>query len=176
VTNYRIVPERSHVWIDGRSNVHPIHATTDGLEGYVDLALSATGELDLTAPVGGHLWLSVDRLKSGNRIEDTELQRRIGARRYPTIEGELRKILPSDDSDGGYRVSGDITFRGISRHHEDLLHIGRVDDETVELAGRSSFDIRDFGMEPPRILLLKVEPEVEIRVAIFAVKESGEGR
>jgi polyisoprenoid-binding protein YceI len=176
VTRYRIVPERSCVWIDGRSNVHPIHATTNGLEGYIDVALSATGELDVTAPVGGRLSLSVHRLKSGNRIEDTELQRRIDARRYPTIEGELRKMLPTDDSDDGYRVSGDITFRGVARHHEDLMHVSRVDDETIELAGRSSFDIREFGMEPPRILLLKVEPEVEIRVEISAVKESEEGR
>jgi hypothetical protein len=29
-------------------------------------------------------------------------------------------------------------------------------------------------MEPPRILLLKVEPEVEIRVEIFATKEPEE--
>ena len=28
-------------------------------------------------------------------------------------------------------------------------------------------------MEPPRILMLKVEPEVDIRVEIFAVREPG---
>ena len=34
---YTIIPERSRVWIDARSSVHPIHSTTDGLEGFVDL-------------------------------------------------------------------------------------------------------------------------------------------
>ena len=34
------------------------------------------------------------------------------------------------------------------------------------------FDIRDFGMEPPRILMLKVQPEVTVRVEIVAEKES----
>ena len=29
------------------------------------------------------------------------------------------------------------------------------------------FDIREFGMEPPRILMLKVEPEVTVRVEIL---------
>ena len=31
--------------------------------------------------------------------------------------------------------------------------------------------IRDFGMEPPRILMLRVEPEVVVRVEIVAVRE-----
>ena len=46
-----------------------------------------------------------------------------------------------------------------------------MDERTIRLAGASRFDIRDFGMEPPKVLLLKVEPEVEVRVEIFAVKD-----
>jgi hypothetical protein len=41
-------------------------------------------------------------------------------------------------------------------------------DERIRLTGRSSFDVRDFGMEPPRILMLKVEPQVEVKVEIVA--------
>ena len=39
-------------------------------------------------------------------------------------------------------------------------------DGTVILAGEKTFDVRDFGMEPPRILLLRVEPHVSVKVAI----------
>jgi polyisoprenoid-binding protein YceI len=170
VARYLIAPERSHVWIDARSNVHPIHSSTDGLEGFVDLALSPGGEVDLSAPMSGELSLTVDRLSSGNRMEDRELQKRIDARRFPTIAGVLDTIETSD-SDGRYRVGGDITFRGVSRHHEDLMKIDSVDDQTIQLDGRSSFDIRDYGMEPPRMLMLKVEPVVDVRVEIFAVRE-----
>jgi polyisoprenoid-binding protein YceI len=106
-------------------------------------------------------------------MEDRELQRRIDSRRYPKIEGTLDKIAPSDESES-YLVGGDISFRGVSRHHEDVMSISSVDDQTVRLAGQSSFDIREFGMEPPRILLLKVEPEVAIRVEIFAAREPEE--
>jgi polyisoprenoid-binding protein YceI len=170
VARYRIVPDRSYVWIDARSNVHPIHSTTDGLEGHVDIAFVPDGAVDVTAPVAGSLSLSVDHLSSGNRMEDRELQRRIDARRYPTIEGVLDKIAPSEEG-GSYRVSGDVTFRGVSQHHEDLMRISSVDERTIQLSGKSSFDIREFGMDPPRILLLKVEPEVEIRIEIFAVRD-----
>jgi polyisoprenoid-binding protein YceI len=167
------MPERSYVWIDARSNVHPIHSTTDGLEGFVDVTFSDDGSVDVAAPVAGSLSLTVDHLRSGNRMEDRELQRRIDSRRYPKIEGTLDKIAPSEESQS-YLVDGRVEFRGVSRQHQDVMTIGSVDDQTIRLAGKSNFDIREFGMEPPRILLLKVEPEVEIRVEIFAAKEPEE--
>jgi polyisoprenoid-binding protein YceI len=161
------------VWIDARSNVHPIHSATDGLEGYIEIEIEPDGGVDPTIPAAGQLSLSVDKLKSGNRMEDRELQKRIDARRFPTITGVLSKIEHADEN-GNYRVSGDITFRGVSRHHEDLMTISRIDGQTIQLDGKSRFDIRSFGMEPPRVLLLKVEPEVDVRVEIFAVKEPTE--
>jgi hypothetical protein len=39
------------------------------------------------------------------------------------------------------------------------------------MAGSSRFDIREFGMEPPKMLMLRVEPEVDVRVEILAEKE-----
>ncbi len=79
-----ISPKRSRVWIQARSNVHPIHSDTDGVEGYIDIELGSDGTFDLSASSpSGKISLPVDRLKSGNRMEDRELQRRIDARRYP---------------------------------------------------------------------------------------------
>ena len=52
------------------------------------------------------------------------------------------------------------------------MNISPVDDRTIRLTGTSSFDIRDFGMQPPKVLLLKVEPEVQVRVEIVR----GQGR
>ena len=42
---------------------------------------------------------------------------------------------------------------------------------TLAIRGEHGFDIRDFGMEPPRILMLRVEPDVSVRVEIIAEKE-----
>jgi polyisoprenoid-binding protein YceI len=171
VSRYRIAPERSQVWIDARSNVHPIHSATDGLEGYVDLEFDQAGSVSPSSSPAGKLSLAVSRLSSGNRMEDREMQKRIDARRYPTIDGVLGRIEPNGEA-CSYKVSGDITFRGVSRPHEDDMHIRAIDDQTVQLDGSSRFDIRDFGMEPPRMLILKVDPDVEVRVEIFAVKEA----
>jgi polyisoprenoid-binding protein YceI len=170
VTHYRIVPERSRVWIDARSNVHPIHSTTQGLEGFVDLEVDGEGGVDATVKPSAHLSLEVSRLQSGNRMEDRELQKRIDARRYPTIEGTMTSMEPTAER-GAYTVTGDIVFRGVARPSDGTMTFGTVDDRTIALAGTSRFDIRDFGMDPPRVLILRVEPEVDIRVEIIAEKE-----
>jgi hypothetical protein len=162
------------VSIDARSNVHPIHTDTDGVEGYIDLAIAPDGSVDLSStPPLGRISFAVERLKSGNRMEDRELQRRIDARRYPLIEGTL-KAISDDKSAGSYRVGGDITFRGVSGYHEDLMEIRQVDGGTILLTGSSRFDIREYGMQPPRMLMLRVEPEVEVRVELFAVLRKDE--
>jgi polyisoprenoid-binding protein YceI len=162
---YTIIPERSRVWIDARSSVHPIHSTTDGLEGFVDLDTADD------AIVGPHptaqLSFPVNRLSSGNRLEDRELQKRIDARRYPIISGALTGVVPGADG-GSFLVRGDLTFRAVTRSVEDYMTLTVVDDHTIRLEGESTFDVRDFGMEPPRILILRVEPDVKVRVEIFA--------
>jgi polyisoprenoid-binding protein YceI len=171
VTRYRIDPARSRVWIDARSNVHPIHTESNGLEGWLELD-PAEGHSH------GHLEFPVRNLKSGNVFEDRELQRRIGSRRYPTISGDLRSIKDGEDGTG-HLVNGDVTFRGVTRTYEDKMTIEQIENAkngagargALKLTGQSTFDIRDFGMEPPRILMLKVDPEVTVRVEIVAEEE-----
>ncbi len=171
MARYRILPEQSHVWIDARSSLHPIHSSTDGLEGFMDLELGPDGSVDSSAEPAGSVSLPVNRLSSGNRIEDRELYKRIDARRYPTINGVLAEMV-STGEDGRFKVAGDVTFRGVARRHEDEITISRIDDSTVRLSGAARFDVREFGMEPPRILMLRVEPEVEVRIEIVATKEA----
>jgi hypothetical protein len=52
------------------------------------------------------------------------------------------------------------------------MTVENIDDSTIGMSGESTFDIRDFGMEPPRILLLKVQPDVVVRVEIVAEEET----
>lgn len=170
MARYRINPDRSRVWIDGKSSLHPIHSTTDGLEGYIELDMDADGHMEPAVKPSAKLSLAVTQLSSGNRMEDRELQKRIDARRFPTIDGVLDTMDRTGDN-GTYRVSGEVTFRGVARHHEDEMTLKVIDDRTIEMAGTSRFDIREFGMEPPRVLMLKVEPEVDVRVEIIAEKE-----
>jgi polyisoprenoid-binding protein YceI len=170
VARYDIDPERSEVWIDATSSLHPIHSRTAGLGGFVDLEVHGGGRVNLAVAPKGQLSLPVARLSSGNPLEDRELRRRIDARRFPTIDGRLTEMGQAG-SDGRYLVRGDVTFRGVTNHYEDEMSVAQLDDNTLRLEGASTFDIRDFGMEPPRILMLRVHPQVSVKVAIVATKE-----
>ena len=170
MAHYRIVPERSRVSISARSSLHPIETSTDGLEGALDLELLAGGQLDLQSQPHAKVSFPVDQLKSGNPLEDRELRRRIDARRFPTIDGELVEIQPTG-VEGLYLVRGHVMFRGTTRSYAREMSFTTVDDRTLRIEGESTFDVRDFGMEPPKILMLKVEPEVRVRVEVVAEKE-----
>jgi len=169
VPRYRIVPDRSRVQIDARSSLHPIHTETTGVEGWVALEVRDGGLVDLSVAPAGLIKLAVDRLTSGNPLEDRELRRRIDARRFPTISGDLTVMKETDD--GHYLVGGDLTFRGVTRSYKEQMTVQVADPRTLRLAGQSTFDVRDFGMQPPRILMLKVEPDVVVRVDIVAEQE-----
>jgi hypothetical protein len=46
---------------------------------------------------------------------------------------------------------------------------GTVEVDVIDgRAGEHVFDIRDFGIKPPRILMLRVEPEVTVRIRLVA--------
>src|SRR4051794_33596012 len=163
MARYRIVSDRSGVVIDARSNVHGIHNRATGLEGFVDVAVLADGTVDLTAPVAAVLTLAVDRLRARNTLETAELRRRIDARGFPVITGRL-DALRAAGAARTYLARGGVTFRGVTVAAEDEIHVSDLDDGSLRIEGTHEFDIREFGMEPPRVLMMRVEPVVTVRL------------
>ena len=169
VARFRVVPDKSAVVIEARSSLHPIHTRTVGLVGFLEVDVRG-GRVDTSADAKAALSFRVDRLSSGNLLEDRELQRRLDARHHPTIDGHMVRMSKASGV-GRYRVVGDVTFRGVTVRCEDDVVITPIDDRTLRVEGASSFDIRDFGMEPPRILMLRVHPDVKVRIEVVAEKE-----
>ena len=166
---FGIVPHRSSVSIRARSNVHPINTETKGLTGWLDLDVR-NGHLRVPKTAGGHIELDVEKLRSGNPLQDRELRRRIDARRFPTITGDVASLRRSGDE--RLIVEGALTFRGVTRTYEDAVTVEVLDDATIAVRGESTFDIRDFDMEPPRILMFRVEPQVRVRIDVIAERET----
>lgn len=166
VTRYTIDGDRSRVWIDARSSLHPIHSEATGLHGWLEAA-GAGRRVDLDHAPQAHLEMAVQQLSSGNPLYDREMRRRIDARRHPSISGDLTG-MEQTGQDGSYRVTGTVTFMGRANSYTDEMTVSFGAEDTIELEGSHRFDVRDFGMQPPRILTLKVHPEVDVRVSVVA--------
>ena len=70
-----------------------------------------------------------------------------------------------------YVMTGDISFHGKTlsfKHDMDIV----VDGETIILSGEDDFDIREFGMKPPSMLMVRVYPEVNVRVELHGTAEA----
>jgi hypothetical protein len=161
VTRYVLDPERSEVRVEGRSSIHPIRA-----------AAPARGELDVSGPAG---WLevAVGELRTGNPLYDREIRRRLDARRQPTLGGHLEGLTALEGD--RFTAAGTVTVHGVERQVDGELAIREDPDGTVTITGERRFDIRDFGLEAPRVLALRVEPEVTVRVNAMGRAEP-EGR
>jgi polyisoprenoid-binding protein YceI len=167
VATFRIDPGQSRVWIEARSSMHPIHGEASGLEGSIEASL-ADGLIDMAEGPKVQIQLPVTQLQSGRKLEDAEMMRRIDARRFPTIRGETTAFK----EDGGrYRVRGDLTFHGVTRQVEGEVTIS-ADASSLVIEGEQTFDIREFGVEPPKILMLRVHPDVRVRIKVVAEQVS----
>jgi polyisoprenoid-binding protein YceI len=103
---------------------------------------------------------------------DREMKRRIDARRYPTIAGELSEMKAT--ADGRFAARGTLTFRGVTREVEGELQVTDDGNGGAHITGSQVFDVRDFDFEPPKILMLKVHPDVTVRIDIVAEPEGTE--
>lgn len=159
---YTIVPGASEVRVRATSTVHAISGSVVEVQGSVD------AEVDGASPrlVAGHIEVPIAALRSGNSLYDAELQRRVDARRYPNIVGQVRGVTPIGEN-GLMRVEGDVTFHGVTRPVEGRVLV-QADGGRLSLEGEHVFDVRDFGVKPPRILVLRVDPEVTVRIRLVA--------
>jgi polyisoprenoid-binding protein YceI len=165
---YTLDSDRSCIWVSGRSSLHPINTETRGITGWFEAATQTDGSLNLAETVSGELELAVERLTSGNQLYDRELRRRIDARRYPTIAGRLTEIA-LDGAHPNYMVTGEVTFHGKTRAYAHGMQI-EVRDGEIALTGEDVFDIREFGMKPPSMLMVRVYPEIAVRVELHAMR------
>lgn len=163
MTRYEIVPERSEIHVEGSSSVHGIHGHADGATGFVEF--DADGRL-----VAGRLEVDAERLRWGNPLLDGETRRRIDTARHPTIVGELSELdAPPARAAGLLRAHGSITFHGVTHPVEGEVTVSEPTPGTVLVEGEQTFDVRDWDLQPPRLLLLKVSPEIRVRIRIEAV-------
>ena len=57
---------------------------------------------------------------------------------------------------------------GVTRQVEGEVSVESPDPDSLVVEGEHVFDVRDFGVHPPRIGFLRVHPEVHVAIRVEA--------
>ena len=169
MAKYRILPDRSTLTVEARSNVHPIRIRTPGFEGTIETETQGD-KLKLSNPARARLQIAAELMKSGIELYDAEIQRMIETRKFSQIKGELLRV--EEKGQGSYCLRGRLSFHGVTKEIESNVTVRVSDGDTLEVEGEHTIDMRDFNLQPPKILMLQVLPEVSVRAKITAVREA----
>lgn len=167
MARFRLVAEKSELWAEARSSLHPVRLHTAGLSGVVEAELGG-GKPTLGMPT--HVELEARWLRSGNRLVDGEMERRLDPRSHPTIRAELTEVA-SGSTPGTLRLTGALTFHGITRTLEVEVTVREESPTLLIVEGGRAIDIRDFGLQPPSLLLFRMDPRVQVQARLVAMRE-----
>jgi polyisoprenoid-binding protein YceI len=163
---FQLTPGRSAILISARSTVGPIEFGMTGLEGFIKVRF-VDGIIDMDTAPFAHLELPVAKLQSGNLLYDAELLRRIHASRFPMALMDLRTVVCTNDRDR-YQLEGELTFHGVQRVVSGSVTAIAVGGQSLVVDGEQSFDIRDFDVPSPTMLMLKIYPDVQVHLHVEA--------
>ncbi len=156
-------PEESTVTIVGETSLHPItvNVTPDG---WLEASIQE-GEFVAGSELSGEVEIAVIEFRSGNPLVDRETRRRLNAKRYPTIRGELTEV--GAISGPTATVKGIVTFLGEEVELEGDISL--IDDTApaINLAGSGQMDVQWWGLEPPTLMVLKMEPVVTVSIDLL---------
>ncbi len=168
MTRYSIVPERSELAAVADSSVHPIHGSARRLDGWIEASV-VDGVVDTEQPASAQIELQTTALQADNVLVNREIQRRLDARRYPVVRADVTQVAgPSGER---YDVSGKLSLRHVTHEVSGTAVMHLHDDGAMRVDGELTVDLRDFQLDPPKLLGLRVYPQVAVTVRIVATPE-----
>ena len=159
----------SAVELEADSSVHPIHGTITDLRGEAVCEV----EGDKLVPDGATAWIECDvaQLKTGKKLEDMALSKQIDAKKFPTVRYEVTSVEGGPET---FKLSGTFTFHGQTQEFVEECRAS-VDNGKLRVEGEHTFDIRDFGVKPFKILSMQIKPEVRLTVKLVGSEAGGPG-
>jgi polyisoprenoid-binding protein YceI len=116
--------------------------------------------------VSGQLTVRVASLSTGLDGRDKEMMKALAAERYPTMAFVIQAVSASfpsvsEHSDVLLTIQGRLTIAGVDRVKRFSGRV-RWKDHRLWVRGETRFKMTDFGIKPPKYLLLSVKDEVGV--------------
>ncbi len=153
---------------EARSTLHNVVGRVAPFGGAAVLGWNADGTVAEDPAPAIRVEFPVDQMRSGNKLRDREMYKLVDSARFPKIFADLLSLDPPSPT-GRYLATGEITFVGRKRVYSGELEITR-DADAVEIDGELAVDLRDFGVAPPKFLLIKVDPLLQVHVHLVVRK------
>jgi len=153
----------------GTTSNHEAVAETSDLAGSLSVQSAAAGhtlgDLKITARLTSlHSIDTVAGYDVANR--DRIVQRTLGASQYPEADFAAKNVqLPADltvSSSATLTIPGQLTIHGVTKTEQITVKQLQVSGGTAEVVGQTSFNMTDFGIQPPALPLSSVHPEVTL--------------
>lgn len=164
---FEVVPTESRLWVRAHSSIHTIECSSMGIEGFIEAEMKEDGRFDTAGETAARIEVPIQSLSTGNLIYDREIHRSVGARLHPLVVGEL-VFLKETDEPGRYEITGSLTFRDLTCTYTDHMMLEPGAAGRIRLEGACRIDLTDFSFEPPRFMMLRVHPEIDVRMVLVA--------
>jgi polyisoprenoid-binding protein YceI len=169
MTRYSIVSHRSRVAVEVQSTLQRLELVSGELAGEIE----AEFRDGLLAPAGAIASLAVPSASfgSGNWLIDRDVRVMFEVRKFPEISGEVIELKTADGT-GNFWVRGHLSLHGVTREVSGRASVVETSENHAVIEGAMTLDYTLFNLIPPKLLMLKVEPEVEIRGRVYAERQS----
>ena len=169
MTRYSVVSRRSRVAVEVQSTLKRLELESSEISGEIE------GEFrdGMLVPAGASASFSIPStsLVSGNWLVDRDVKVMLEVRKFHAIGGDLIEAKTADGA-GNYWVRGTLRLHGVAREVQGHASIVEMSDDHAVFEGAMTLDYTLFNLAPPKLLMLKVEPEVMIRGRVYAEKQS----
>jgi hypothetical protein len=168
IERYDVVGSESSLTFSAISSNQPAYGKSTDLAGFIEAAWNGDGTLAAEPQPRMHVEFKVESLRTGNELQDREMWKLLGGKRFPKIAGDLR-ALRAGAVRGRYTAAGQVTLAGLARGYESEFRLER-DARRAVLDGEVLIDVRDFGLKPINLLVLSVAPLVRVRLHLVTVR------
>lgn len=164
-SRYAVVPSSSAVLVAARSNMGSVEFGSTQLSGIIELVRSGEHVSIEVCPTVT-LDVPLSSLTSGNALYDAELQTRLNVQRFPKVSIELveAEFLTGLD----YHVTGSVAIHGLTSTLHGIVTLSFPEPDTVLVLGDHTLDIRDFDIDVPSVLMLRIYPDVKVSLHLVA--------
>lgn len=106
----------------------------------------------------GKIYFETLSLISEKKDRDAHMYELLKAEKFKTISFDIKNIVKNEKD---FDINGVVTLNGVQKNISSKATINEANNQ-ISMIGGFSFNLTDFGLEPPTMLFLTVRNQIDI--------------